>query len=288
MHSGEQTGSVLLLGAFVQILSFDTASDFIDEHVVTNVAGVFLPERPFVYFAQDLMALISPGLYYNSTTTSFDAVSLILGFDISDDQTPAPRPFCFGQIPGGATFSKHFSSDFPGSENYIQYSADLYEGRLRVLTANNYVPWDDFSSESSTTTATISVLEVPSVTSDAGTEMLLIGEISLQLTSPDHAEFASFMENWGFVETNAGLSHVYDLSDPSAPKDVGGLETSSCSSSLIPIKIDGVLHLLGIGNVICGTHISLGLTIAVFDTSDPTNLQENSTCVEKGAWSESG
>lgn len=265
MQSGESTQDARnghLLGNFVQVLRFDMASNFIDEKVdISEVAGTLTPGWPYVYATQDFLATISGGSYYNTSTSAWDATSFIIGFDISGDTTAAPKPFCFAEIPGSTI---------------NQYPADLYDGHLRVLTAEYY--WNETSSR---TASIISVLKVPPPTSDAGTEMVLTGEIKVEIPSSGSVAGSRFMENWGYIETSSGPSNVYDLSDPSDPKSVGGLESSEHSSYLEPIVIDGVQHMLGVGTYYNETSFESHMKITVFDISDPSNLQAKATYVDK-------
>ncbi|KAL3761460.1 hypothetical protein ACHAWU_007419 [Discostella pseudostelligera] len=272
MQSGDSTQDATngnLLVAFMQVIRFDMASDFIDGKVViSDVGGTLSSAWPYVYATQDFLATITDGSYYNSTTSVWDAASFIIGFDISGDTTAAPKPFCFAEVSGSTSFG--------------QYSVDLFDGHLRVLTSEYF-----WSETTSNTTSIISVLKVPPPMSDAGTEMLLTGEISLELTN-DSVVGARFMEDWAFVEPGVGPSHVYDLSNPSAPRDVGGLDTSSGSYYFDPINIDGVPHLLGLGMVYNETTWVSSLKITLFDVSDHTKLQVKATYVDQGAYSNSG
>ena len=241
------------------------ASDFIDKKVVyAGAAGSFLPAWPTVYATQDFLATISTGSSFNTTTSAWDSTSFILGFDISGDTSASPRPFCFAEVPGIATSNS--------------YSTDVYEGHLRILTTEYF--WSENGTLS--TTATLSILDVPPSTLDAGTEMFLTGKISLEVASSfDSVVFVRFMEDWGYVEPSMGPSFIYDLSDPSDPKTLSGLETSGYSSYLEPIKIDGVLHMLGVGMIVNETSWESSLKITVFDVSDRTSLQVKAAYVEK-------
>ena len=109
LYSGMNTHDVEnsnMLGSFVQLVSFDMSSDFINENILPGVAGAFLPELSKVYITQDFVALFSDDSFYNSTTNEWDSAPLILGFDITGDVTAAPRPFCFGRIPGHSMFNR--------------------------------------------------------------------------------------------------------------------------------------------------------------------------------------
>jgi hypothetical protein len=272
MQSGDSTQDASnghLLGTFVQVLRFDMASNFIDEKVIiSDLAGTLSQGWPHVYATQDFLATISGGSYYNTSTSDWDETTFIIGFDISGDTMTAPKPFCFAEIQG------HMIN---------QYSADLYDGHLRVLTTEY-----DYGIETTGTISKISVLKVPPPMSDAGTEMFLTGEIKAEVPSSGFVTGSQFMENWGYIETSSGPFHVYDLSDPSDPKIVGGLESSAHSSYLEPIVIDGVQHMLGVVTYYNETSFQSQMRITVYDVSDPSNLHAKATYFEKeGSYSTS-
>jgi len=272
MQSGDSTQDASnghLLGTFVQVLSFDMTSNFIDEQVLmSDIAGTLSPGWPYVYATQDFLATISGGSHYNTSTSTWDDTTFIIGFDISGDTTTAPKPFCFAEIQGQTT---------------NQYSADLHDGHLRVLTSEYY-----FGNETAIPTSKISVLKVPPPMSDAGIEMVLTGEIKAEVPLSGFVTVSRFMETWGYIETSEGSSYVYDLSDPSDPKTLGGLESSEHNSYLEPISIDGVLHMLGVGIHYDESSSEGHLKINVFDISDPSNLQAKATYIEKeGSYSTS-
>jgi len=253
------------------------SSDFVDGSIVTNAAGSFSPGLPYVHAAKDFVALLSSGSQYNFTASKWFDSTFILGFDISgggggsdnDGTMLAPRPFCFAEI--------------SGATNADQWSADLYDGHLRVFTGD-YV----FNETHSSQTYKISVLKVPPPMSDAGTNMVVTGQISLDFTPTyDMTLFVRFDRNWGYFATSDGPPvSVYDLSDPSDPKMICELETSGDFTYLEAINIDGVPHLLGVGDT--SSSSERGFKIIVFDMSDPTKPQQKISYVEEGSYTKSG
>ena len=270
MQSGETTKDSFggnLLGSFVQVISFDASSDFVDEKITTNIAGGFSSGWVNnIYASQDFAATLSVGSDYNAETTNWDQATFILGFDIS---TPTPKPFCYAEIPGAPL---------------NQYSADLYEGHLRVVTTEFF-----WSATTSRTTNKIFVLKVPQ--SDDGTTMTLTGKTDHVGKPNESVMSVRFMGDKGYIVTfeRKDPFFVYDLSDPTNPTKLGELEIPGYSSYLHPIEIDGVPLMLGVGmNVNETTGFETGVKISLFDVSDPTTLRVNATFVDEGAYSSAG
>ena len=170
MQSGNSTQAVnngLLLGDFTQVFSFDMASEFIDEKVVTSdPAGTISSGLFHVYATKEFLATISIGSSYNTTTSAWDYRSFVLGFDISGDTTSPPRPFCFAEVPGIASSSA--------------YSTDVYKGHLRVSTTEYF--WSE-TNDNTTMTTTISILKV--LQSQPGvTTQQVIDALVAKLTAP--------------------------------------------------------------------------------------------------------
>jgi len=271
MQSGNTTDAFggNLLGSFVQVISFDASSDFVDKKISTNIAGGFSSGWiSSIYATQDFAATLSVGSTYNATTNYWDQATFILGFDIS---TPIPKPFSYSEIPGSPL---------------NHYSADLYEGHLRVVTTEWF--WSDATS-TSTTTNKIFVLKVPK--SGEGSTMTLTGETDHVGKPNESIMSVRFMGDKGYVVTYLRKDpfYVYDLSNPSKPKKMGELEIPGYSSYLHPIEIDGVPLMLGIGmNVNETTGWETGVKISLFDVTDPTTLRVNATYVDEGAYSSAG
>lgn len=270
MQSGESTKDNFggnLLGSFVQVISFDASSDFVDEKISPNVAGGFSSGWiNAIYASQDFAATLSVGSNYNADTTNWDQATFILGFDIS---TLNPKPFCYAEISGAPL---------------NQYSADLYEGHLRVVTTEFF--WSDNTSR---TTNKIFVLKVPQ--SDEGTTMTLTGKTDHVGKPNESIMSVRFMGDKGYIVTfeRKDPFFVYDLSDPTNPTKLGELEIPGYSSYLHPIEINGVPLMLGIGmNVNETTGFETGVKISLFDVTDPTTLKVNATYVDEGAYSSAG
>jgi DNA excision repair protein ERCC-4 len=271
MQSGNTTDAFggNLLGSFVQVISFDASSDFVDKKISTNIAGGFSSGWiNSIYATQDFAATLSVGSTYNARTNYWDQATFILGFDIS---SPISKPFSYAEIPGSPL---------------NQYSADLYEGHLRVVTTEWF--WSDTTS-TSTTTNKIFVLKVPK--SGEGSTMTLTGETDHVGKPNESIMSVRFMGDKGYVVTYLRKDpfYVYDLSNPSKPKKMGELEIPGYSSYLHPIEIDGVPLMLGIGmNVNETTGWETGVKISLFDVTDPTTLRVNATYVDEGAYSSAG
>ena len=120
MQSGESTedrSTGDMIGQFVQVLSFNMSEDFASEEISTDVAGGFSSGYlDTVYASQDFAATLSQGSHYNSDSGEWDDSTFILGFDISG---AAPKPFCYAEVRG---------------RPLNQYSVDVYEGHLRLVT----------------------------------------------------------------------------------------------------------------------------------------------------------
>lgn len=273
MQSGNSTfdntyGNVL--GSFVQILSFDMSADFNNDmntsaaaaEIVANVGGAFSSGWvSSVYASQDFAATLSVGSSWNDVSGLWDQSTFILGFDISG---AVPKPFSYAEIPG---------------QPLNQYSVDLYQGHLRVVTTEFF--WNDITSS---TTNKIFVLKVP----DPGESpaMLLTGETDHVGKPNEQVMSVRFMESKGYIVTfeRKDPLYVFDLSNPSDPKKVGELEVPGFSSYLHPIEIEGIKLMLGVGsNVNETTGWESGLKISLFDVSDPMKLKELAVFVDEGA-----
>lgn len=270
MQSGNSTKDSLggnIIGSFVQVIGFDASSDFVDEKISTNIAGGFSSGWVnSIYASQDFAATLSVGSNYNAETTEWDQATFILGFDIS---TPTPKPFCYAEIPGSPL---------------NQYSADLYEGHLRVVTTEFF--WSDTLSR---TINKIFVLKVPQ--SDDQKTMVLTGKTDHVGKPNESVMSVRFMGDKGYIVTfeRKDPFFVFDLSDPTNPTKMGELEIPGYSSYLHPIEINGVPLMLGIGmNVNETTGAETGVKISLFDVTDPTTLRVNATYVDEGAYSSAG
>jgi DNA excision repair protein ERCC-4 len=274
MQSGESTmdstyGNVL--GSFVQVLSFDMSADFNNDNtpstgvaeIFANVGGTFSSGWvSSVYSSQDFAATLSVGSSYNNSTGQWDESTFVLGFDISGT---TPKPFSYAELPGSPL---------------NQYSVDLYQGYLRVVTTKFF--WNETTSS---TTNKIFVLKVPETEGDSP-EMLLTGETGHLGKPNEQVMSVRFMDSKVYVVTfeRTDPLYVFDLSDPSKPIKEGELEVPGFSSYLHPIEIEGVQLMLGIGSHVNETTgWESGLKISLFDVSDPMNLKEVAVFVDEGA-----
>lgn len=275
MQSGdaEVGASIDLLGNYVQLLSFNMSSDFSNDQtatttdvaeIVANVGGAFSSGWiSSVYASQDFAAILSVGGKWNNATGMWDQSTFILGFDINGT---APKPFSYAEIPGAPL---------------NQYSADLYQGHLRVVTTEWF--WNETTSS---TTNKIFVLKVPNAEEGEGPEMLLTGETDHVGKPNESVMSVRFMETKAYIVTflRTDPFYVIDLSDPSKPTLLGQLEIPGFSSYLHPIEIDGIPLMLGIGsNVNETTGWESGVKISLFNVSDPMKLKEIAVFVDEGA-----
>jgi hypothetical protein len=279
MQSGDTNATAYstdpIIGTYVQVFSFDMSSDFNNDNtsattevseIFPYVGGAFSSGwSSIVYAAQEFAATLNVGSKWNSATGVWDSSTFILGFDISGT---APKPFSYAEIPGSPL---------------NQYSVDLYQGHLRVVTTEWF--WNETSSS---TTNKIFVLKVPKSDGSEGPEMLLTGETD-HIGKPNESVMsARFMEAEAYIVTflRTDPFYVIDLSDPSDPKKIGELEIPGFSSYLHPIEIDGTSLMLGIGsNVDETTGWETGLKISLFNVSDPLKLKEIAVFVDEGAYS---
>jgi len=214
-----------------------------------------------VYASQNFAATLNVGSHYDSDTGDWNQATFVLGFDIS---STVPRPFCYAEIPGSPL---------------NQYSTDLYQGHLRVVTTEN-----NWRVTTDRTKNKIFVLEVPS--GEAPSEMIRVGE-SGHIGKPNESVYSvRFIGPRAYIVTFERIDpfYIYDLSDPTNPTKLGELEIPGFSSYLHPISIEGVPLILGIGeHVDEETQRRAGVKISLFDISDETSPQETATFIDEGA-----
>merc|ERR1712194_639946 len=181
-----------------------------------------------------------------------------------------PKPFGYAEIPGSPL---------------NQYSTDLYQDHLRVVTTEN-----NWSLQSDRTKNKIFVLKLPEASEDASSEMIKVGE-SGHVGKPNEAVYSvRFIGPRAYIVTFERIDpfYIYDLSDPTDPTKLGELEIPGFSSYLHPLEIDGVPLILGIGEHVDERQSRVGVKISLFDISDLTNPTENATFLDKGAYSSAG
>eukprot|EP00571_Detonula_confervacea_P009424 CAMPEP_0172328374 /NCGR_PEP_ID=MMETSP1058-20130122/60317_1 /TAXON_ID=83371 /ORGANISM="Detonula confervacea, Strain CCMP 353" /LENGTH=1083 /DNA_ID=CAMNT_0013045487 /DNA_START=93 /DNA_END=3345 /DNA_ORIENTATION=+ len=270
MQSGDSTEdrtSGDMLGSFVQVLSFNMSSDFVNEKISTNVAGGFSSGwLHSVYASQEFAGALSVGSNYNKATGEWDESTFILGFDISGGD---PLPFAYAEVRG---------------QPLNEYSVDMYGGHLRVVTTER-----QWSSSTRSTTNKLFIFKVP--TAGEGPEMRLTG-VTEHLGKPnEEVKAVRFIGDRAYIVTfeTTDPFYVFDLTNPSDPKKLGELEIPGFSSYLHPVEIDGVQLMLGVGqNANETTGRTDGVKISLFDISDPRSPTENATFVDKGAYSSAG
>merc|ERR1719203_1541707 len=268
MQSGdseEDRSDGVLLSQFVQVLSFNMSADFVDKEINTRVAGAFSSGwLSSVYASQNFVATLNVGSNYDSKTGDWSQATFVLGFDIGG---AVPKPFCYAEIPGSPL---------------NQYSTDLYQGHLRVVTTEN-----NWRLQTGRTKNKIFVLEVPEGGASSS-EMVKVGE-SGHVGKPNESVYSvRFIGPRAYIVTFERIDpfYIYDLSDPANPTKLGELEIPGFSSYLHPIEIEGVPLILGVGeHVDEESQRRAGVKISLFDISDETSPRENATFVDKGAYS---
>jgi len=206
---------------------------------------------------------LNVGSNFDRDTGDWNQATFVLGFDISGT---VPKPLCYASIPGSPL---------------NQYSLDLYQGHLRVVTTEN-----NWRLQSDRTTNKIFVLEVPD--EGASSEMVKVGE-SDHVGKPDESVYAvRLLGPRAYVVTFERIDpfYIYDLSNPTSPTKMGELEIPGFSSYLHPLEIGGVPFILGIGeHVDEESQRRAGIKISLFDISDDMSPRENATFIDEGAYS---
>lgn len=173
-----------MLGQFVQVQSFDMTEDFAitEKRITTKQAGGFSSGwLDTVYASQGLVATLSNGGAYNSDTGEWDESTFVLGFDTAG---PAPRPFAYSEVPG---------------KPLNQYSVDLYDGHLRLVTQEwRRRPWSANSGGSSTLNKIV-VLKIPGP--GEGTEMRLVGETGHVGKDNERVYSVRFIQDKAYIVT---------------------------------------------------------------------------------------
>jgi hypothetical protein len=143
------------------------------------------------------------GSNYDSDTGDWNQATFVLGFDISGT---IPKPFGYAEIPGSPL---------------NQYSTDLYQDHLRVVTTEN-----NWRLENDRTKNKIFVLKLPEASEDASSEMIKVGE-SGHVGKPNEAVYSvRFIGPRAYIVTFERIDpfYIYDLSDPTDPTKLGELE----------------------------------------------------------------
>jgi uncharacterized secreted protein with C-terminal beta-propeller domain len=145
------------------------------------------------------------------------------------------------------------SGTVPGS-TLNQFSADEYEGRLRVATNSSKFVDQIWTAENG-----VYVLE------NRGSELAIVGAVT-GIAPGENIYSVRFAGDRGFVVTFRQVDPFYtlDLSDPTAPKVVGELKIPGYSSYL---QVLDETHVVGIGRVDIGDW-QWRVQVSVFDISD--------------------
>jgi len=279
MQTGNSTDSPNsdLLGMLVQVTTFDMSSDFggmgseVPPKIPVNAAAAFASGiSQSVYASQDFAASVNVGYGYNPSSGKWDSATFIQGFDISG---LTPKPFSYAELPGAPL---------------NQYSLDLYQNHLRVVTTQSQW-WPERK-----TTNKLWVLQVPDrgPTIDVGMannpKMELTGETG-HLGKPNEEVFAvRFMGDLAYAVTfeQTDPFYVLNVTNPTNPIVIGELQIPGFSSYLHPIEIEGIKMMIGVGRYVDPlSGRDDGAKISLFDVSNPTNPMENATHVDMGAYS---
>ncbi|MFM7070584.1 MAG: beta-propeller domain-containing protein, partial [Planctomycetota bacterium] len=145
------------------------------------------------------------------------------------------------------------SGTVPGT-TLNQFSADEYEGRLRVATNSSKFVDQTWTAENG-----VYVLE------NRGSELAIVGAVT-GIAPGENIHSVRFAGDRGFVVTFRQVDPFYtlDLSDPTAPKVVGELKIPGYSSYL---QVLDETHVVGIGRVDLGDW-QWRVQVSVFDISD--------------------
>eukprot|EP00804_Cyclotella_cryptica_P004660 CCRYP_019470-RA/>CCRYP_019470-RA protein AED:0.07 eAED:0.07 QI:559/1/1/1/1/1/3/377/1074 len=246
-----------MLGTFVQVSTFDMASDLGEGGEISiAVAGAFTPGGVWpVYLSDDFLAVPSNIYDYNSTSQTDLYETFILGFDLSTEAGAAP--FCYGQVPGNVDNN---------------YRMDMWDGHLRVATTN-YV-YSNSGNLTFTFVPKIYVLEIPSV-QGGSREMSLVGEADISGGGISGTRFVGdkayvFTSDW--TGYNGEFLSI-DLSDQLNPQVVGNLATNGTLSYLQEITIDNITYILGIGYEMDEVFWESYMKLSLFDVSTPSSVK---------------
>jgi hypothetical protein len=155
-----------------------------------------------------------------------------------------------------------------------QFALSEHDGRLRVATTSAD-PWG-FSGEEAESLVT--VLE------EHDGELTAVGQVG-DLGRGERIYSVRFVGDVAYVVTFRQTDPLYvvDLSDPTAPAEVGELELLGYSAYLHPVG-DGLL--IGVGQDASEEGRVQGTQVSLFDVSDPANPVRVSNSVAPDAYSE--
>ena len=269
MQSGNSTNapSSNFLEKMVQITTFDMSGvDGVEvSEIPVNVAGAFQTGySSYVYASENFVTSVSVGHEYKSG--EWKSATYLQGFDISG---LTPKPYSYAELSGSPL---------------NQYSLDLYENHLRVVTTQTMGWWPDRN-----TTNKLWVLKVPHTVESP--QMVITGETGHLGKPGEEVKAVRFMEDKAYVVTfeNTDPFYILNVSDPTNPLVLGELEIPGFSSYLHPIQIDGVEMMIGVGRYVDPTTGSDdGAKISLFDVSDVMEPTENATYIDMGAYSSAG
>jgi len=153
-----------------------------------------------------------------------------------------------------------------------QFSMDEYNGYFRIATTKEREWWGENGSESRNNVYVL----------DGG--MNIAGKLE-GLAKGERIYSARFMGDKLYLVTFRQIDPLFviDLSEPTAPRELGNLKITGASQYLHPYD-EG--HVIGVGFEATEEGARTGLKVALFNVSNFTNPREMSKYIIKGAWSE--
>jgi hypothetical protein len=210
---------------------------------------------------------------YASTTSLYVATRTWIDPEQWDADTPVTTEIHRFDIsdPDAVTYAASGQVD-----GYVlnQFALSELDGRLRVATTSAD-PWGFGGEESE---SAVSVLE------EHDGELGVVGRVG-GLGHGERIYSVRFVGDVGYVVTFRQTDPLYviDLSDPTAPAEVGELELLGYSAYLHPVGDD---LLIGVGQDATDQGRVEGTQVSLFDVSDPANPVRRSQYVAPDAYSE--
>jgi hypothetical protein len=210
---------------------------------------------------------------YASTASLYVATRTWVDPEQWDADTPVTTELHRFDISDPSTVTYAASGQVDG---YVlnQFALSELDGRLRVATTSAD-PWGFGSDESE---SSVTVLE------EQDGELTVVGQVG-DLGRGERIYSVRFVGDVGYVVTFRQTDPLYviDLSDPTAPVEVGELELLGYSAYLHPVGDD---LLIGVGQDASEQGRVQGTQVSLFDVSDPANPVRVSNYVAPDAYSE--
>jgi hypothetical protein len=247
-----------------QVFSFNLTSvdsNFADSNIAgVTVSGSFLPTSwGEVYASTDALIFAGQGWNYNHSTRTSKETTYLIGLAITGDVTNVTS---IGLVDGYLLNS--YSIDVVGDILRIATSLRRF-WRARPTEAAEAVEEIDESS----TENNIIILKMPGLDGRGPGTMIEQGRV--RLGNPDELfTTVRFFDDVAYAATfeKKDPFYVLDLSNVTNPVVLGALNITGFSSYLYPMNTNNTL-LLAIGEDADKDGNTLGLTITVFDATDP-------------------